>query len=93
MYKFTIFDIKDFYLSILEKLLTNPLNFSIEIIDISREGMQIMYHARKLLLFNDEKPWMKRTGNLFVVTTRAYDRVEICKLVGVFMLNKISEIQ
>ena len=48
-YKFAIFDIKDFYLSISEKLLTNALNFAKEITDISREDIQIMYHARKSL--------------------------------------------
>ena len=90
-YKFTIFDIKDFYLSISEKLLTNALNFAKEITDISREDMQIMYHSRKTLLFSNEKPWMKRGGNLLDVTMGAYDCAEVCELVGVFMLNKISE--
>ena len=33
-YKFAIFDIKDFYSSILEKLLINALNFGKEITDI-----------------------------------------------------------
>ena len=70
-YKFAIFHIKDFYPSISEKLLTNALNFVKEIIDISREDMQIMYHARKALLFSNEKPWMKREGNLFDVTIGA----------------------
>ena len=46
-YKLTIFDIKDFYPSISEKLLTNALNFAKEITDISREDIQIMYHTRK----------------------------------------------
>ena len=90
-YKFPIFDIKDFYPSISEKLLTNALNFAKEITDISREDMQIMYHARKSLLFSNEKPWMKREGNLFDVTMGAYDGAEVCELVGIFMLNKISE--
>ena len=53
--------------------------------------MQIMYHARKSLLFSNEKPWMKREGNLFDVTMGAYDGAEVCELVGIFMLNKISE--
>ena len=90
-YKFAIFHIKDVYPSISEKLLTNALNFAKETTDISREHMQIMYHARKSLLFSCEKPWMKREGNLFDVTMRAYDCAEVCELVGVFMLNKISE--
>ena len=71
--------------------MTNALNFAKEITDISREDMQIMYHARKSLLFSNEKPWMKREGNLFDVTMVAYDGAEVCELVGIFMLNKISE--
>ena len=53
--------------------------------------MQIMYHARKSLLFSNGKPWMKREGKLFGVTMRAYDCAEVCELVGIFKLNKISE--
>ena len=90
-YKFAIFGTKDFYPFISEKLLINALNFAKEITDISREDMQIMYHSRKTLLFSNEKPWMKRGGNLLDVTMGAYDCAEVCELVGVFMLNKISE--
>ena len=53
--------------------------------------MQNMYHARKSPLFSNEKPWMKREGNLFGVTMGAYDSAKVCKLEGIFMLNKISE--
>ena len=67
------------------------LNFVKEISDISREDTQIMYHARRSLLFCNEKPWMKREGNLFGVTMGTYDGAEVCTLVGIFMLNKISE--
>ena len=90
-YKFPIFDIKDFYPSISKKLLTNALKFAKEITDNSREDIQIMYHARKSFLFSNEKPWMKREGKLFNVTMGAYDGAEVCELVGIFMLNKISE--
>ena len=90
-YKFPVFDIKDFCPSMSEKLLTNALNFAKEIIDISREDMQILCHVRKSLLFSNEKPWMKREGNFFDVAMGAYDGAEVCELVGIFMLNKISE--
>ena len=50
-----------------------------------------MYRTRKSVLFSNEKPWMKREGNLFHVTMGAYDGVEVCELVGIFILNKISE--
>ena len=88
---FAIFDIKDFYPSISEKPLTNALNFAKEINDISREDMQIMYYARKSLLFSNQKLWMKREGNLFDVTMGVYKGAEVCELVRIFMLNNISE--
>ena len=89
-YNFAIFHIKDFYPSISEKLLTNALNFAKEITDISREDMQIMCHARKTLLFSNEKPLMKREGNLFDVTMGAYAGAKVCESGGIFMLNKMS---
>ena len=50
-----------------------------------------MCHAIKSFLFSNEKPWMKREGNLFDITIGAYDGAEVCELVRIFMLNKISE--
>ena len=50
-----------------------------------------MYYARKSLLFSNEKPWMKREGNLFDVTMGVYDGAEVCELVDIFMLNKIPK--
>ena len=70
-YKFAIFEIEDFYPSIPEKLLTKVLKFSKEITDISRDDMQVTYHARKSLLFSDEKPWMKRQWKFFDFTMGA----------------------
>ena len=81
-YKFAIFGTKDFYPFISEKLLINALNFAKEITDISREDMQIMHHARKSLLFINEKPWMKREGNIFGVTMGAYDSAKVFELVS-----------
>ena len=34
---------------------------------------------------------MKREENIFDVTIGAYDGADVCELVGIFMLNKISE--
>ena len=74
-----------------EKLLINALNFAKEITNIGRGDIQIMYHARKSFLFSNEKPWMKKEGNLFDVAMGAYGGAEVCELVGIFMLNKINE--
>ena len=59
-------------------------------IDISREDIQIMYHTRKSLLFSNEKPWMKREGNLCGVTIGAYSGAKVYELVGIFMLKVTS---
>ena len=40
---------------------------------------------------SNKKPWMKREGSLFDITKGAYNGVKVCKLVGIFMLNKIGE--
>ena len=69
----------------------NALNFAKEITDITGEDMQIMYHARKSLLFSNGKPWMKKERNLFGVTMGAFDGAEDYELVDIFVLNKISE--
>ena len=43
-----------------------------------------------MLLFNQEQVWMKKGGKSLDVMMRAYNRAEICKLVEIFLLNKIS---
>ena len=48
-----------------------------------------MYHARESLLVNEGGGWMKKDG-LFDVAMGAYDGAEICELVGIFLLDKIS---
>ena len=52
---------------------------------------EIIYHARKSLLFDEKDTWMKKQSGLFDVTMGAYDGAEVCKLVGTYMLSLISE--
>ena len=42
------------------------------------------------LLYNNSEPWMKKDSGLFDVTMGAYDGAEVCKLVGTFLLYKLS---
>ena len=49
----------------------------------------IIEHSRKSLLDDNSEPWMKEDG-LFDVTMGAYERVEVCELVGTFLLYKFS---
>ena len=85
MYKFIIFDIKDFYPSIQEELLNKGLRFAQEYIDITSKDTEIIYHARKSLLFDEKDTWMKKQSGLFDVTMGAYDGAEVCELVGTYV--------
>ena len=85
-----IFDVKDFYPSIKEKLLNNALKFANSIIPIDNKDKEIIHHARKSLLFNNKQTWMKKEGELFDVTMGAFDGAEVCELVGCFILSQIT---
>ena len=91
LYKFIMFDIKDFYPSIQEELLNKGLRFAQEYINVTSKDREIIYHARKSLLFDGNDAWMKKQSGLFDVTMRAYDSAEVCKLVGTYMLSLISK--
>ena len=44
------------------------------------------------LLFNKEEMWKKNNGTLFDVIIGPFDGAEICELVGLFLLNEISDL-
>ena len=90
-HKFMVFDVKDFYPSISEKLLNDSLKFAESFAPISKKDKDIISHARKSLLFNEGETWMKRDGKLFDVTMGAYDGDEVCELVGCFILSEITK--
>ena len=47
--------------------------------------------ARKTLLFNENKPWIKRNGDEdFDVPMGCFDGAEVCQLVGTYVLQKLS---
>ena len=54
--------------------------------------MDIIFNARKSLLFHDGRPWMKDKGDKFDVTMGSYDGAETCELVGAFLLNQLSSL-
>ena len=91
-HSFISFDIVDFYPSISENLLDQALSWASSLADISHENIPIIKHARKSLLFNNGKPWIKNNNsNLFDVTMGSYDGAEICELVGLFILNHLGK--
>ena len=59
-YKFTVFDIENFYPSIKEDLLKKAINFASRRVEVKKEEKEIVFHARKSLLFNKEETWIKK---------------------------------
>ena len=89
--KFLKFDIIEFYPSITEELLMKSINFAKQFTTIDDETTQIILNARKSFLFDlDSNPWVKKDNSMFDVTMGSYDGAEVCELVGLFILNKIT---
>ena len=87
---FVVFDIENFYPSISEKLLSDAMDFAKEHVRIKKIDLDTIRHARKSLLYKQGEAWMKKDGGIFDVTMGAYDGAEICELVGIFLLSKLS---
>ena len=85
LYKFLQFDIKDFYPSIKETLLNEAIQFAKEHVPITRKDVEVIFHARKSVLYNNGEPWVKKEGGGVDVTMGAYDGTEVCKLIGIYM--------
>ena len=91
-HKFVVFDVKDFYPSIKQSLLTKALEFARQHVRIKKIDYDTIMHARKSLLYCDKKPWMKKESGLFDVTMGAYDGAEVCEIVGLYLLSLLSTI-
>ena len=69
------------------------LNLAKTLTDISETDVSIMMQARKTLLFNDSKPWLKKFGNEdFDVPMGCFDGAEVCELVGSLILTKLCDV-
>ena len=80
---FIQFDIEKFCPSITSDLLYSSIQFPNEVTTVSDNDIQIIKLSRKTLLFNENKPWLKRCGDEdFDVPMGFYDGAEVCELVG-----------
>ena len=76
-------DIKDSYPSISQTTLDNALLFSQNHIQIADDDLRLIKHCKKSLFFNNgDSP--------FDVTMGSYDGVEICELVGIYILSHLT---
>ena len=90
-YNFIVFDVVNFYPSITENLLKKVMKWARKYTIISDLDLKIIMTSRETYLFSNESPWAK-TGekSKFDVPMGSFDGAEICELIGLFMLNKIT---
>ena len=70
----------------------NVLAFAQRYVEIKQDELDLIFHARKLLLYCKNIPWIKEEETReFDVTIRSNDGTERCELVGLFLLHNIGE--
>ena len=58
---------------------------------ITTKYLEVIFHTRKSVLYNEGEPWVKKEGGSFDVTMGVYDGVEVCELIGIYMLYLIGK--
>ena len=89
---FMKFDVESFYSSISKDLLKRALLFTNKHVFLSKEDQDTIIQACSSFLFHDGSPWSKKNANgeLFDVTMGSFSGAEICELVGLYLLDKIT---
>ena len=72
-------------------MLNEAIQFSKEYVPITRKDIEVIFHARKSVLYNDREPWVKKKGGSFDVTMGAYDGTEMCEPIGIYTLYLIGK--
>ena len=86
-----MFDIKDFYTSIKERLLWEAIRFAKRYISVTSKDIEAIFHGRKSFLHYNNKRWVKTGESHFDIIMKAYDEAEVCELIGIFMLPLFSK--
>ena len=73
------------------RTLIDTLEFAKQHVTIKSKDRETTFHTRKSLFYNEGKPWIKNHNNNFDVTMGSYNGVEVCELIGIFMLSLIGK--
>ena len=90
--KFILFDVEQFYPSITEDLLKKSLDWASNFVNFSTEEKEVIFAARKSVIYVNGVPWSKKGDTVFDVGMGSFDGAEICELVGLFLLSELSEL-
>ena len=89
---FIVFDIKDYYPSIKEKLLTDAVEWAQTLVRITPEEKDIIFKAKRSVLYFQGKPWLRNKSEKFDVSQGLFDGAETSDLCGLFLLSKIQHL-
>ena len=85
-----IFDICSFYPSITPELMLEALNWAEVYVKITEEEKDIIMQSKKSFLYTGSTPWVKKGDKNFDIGMGAYDVAESCDLIGLFLLDQIT---
>ena len=88
---FIVYDIINFYPTITEDLLIRALNWAKKYVSISDEEFDIIFQARKSLLYYKGTYWTKKDSSNFDVSMGSYDGGEVCDICGLFLLSQLVQ--
>ena len=85
-----MFDICSFYPSITPELMSKVLDWAERYVQITQEEREIIMKSRKSFLYTGDTPWVKKGEKNFDVGMGAFDGAECCDLIGLFLLDQIT---
>ena len=92
-YAFLKFDIVIYYPLIKSDLFRKAIDYarSVNGIVIPKADVNIMLQCRKSFLFCEGVPWVKLSQENFDVPQGCYDGAEVCEIVGLYLLDKLTQ--
>ena len=91
--RFIKFEIAEFYPSISENFLSKSIAYAKSFTKIEDNAINAIKLAKNSLLFNKDGTQIKEGDDtLFDVTMGGFDGVAICELVGLYLLDKLSNL-
>ena len=72
-------------------MLRRAIEFAKTITQIDEKYINIIFHARKSVLFYKGQMWIKKENEHFDVTMGSWDGAEICELVGLYILVQLIQ--
>ena len=90
---FIKFDIVQFFCSITEKLLENVVSYAQTLTTIPDYIIKLIIRTKKSFFSAEGNIWMEKVESaLFDVTIGSHDGAEVCELVVIYLLGKLSSI-